>query len=106
MRELIAARFEAQAREGGLDPAEARFVIKEPGSQVAPLLVDLFPHVMISSTSPDDSLKLHATASGTYTLTAMLIVTAALMPLVLAYQGWSHRVFAHRLRPSDYAPHP
>jgi cytochrome bd ubiquinol oxidase subunit II len=70
------------------------------------LLVDLFPHVMISSTSPDDNLTLHATASGKYTLTAMLIVTAALMPLVLAYQAWSHRVFAHRLRPSDYAPHP
>ena len=43
LRELIAARFEAQARDSGLDPGEARFVIKEPGSQVAPLLVDLFP---------------------------------------------------------------
>jgi hypothetical protein len=45
LRELIAARFEAQAADAGLtDPAQASaFVIKEPGSHVAPLLSDLFP---------------------------------------------------------------
>jgi Sulfotransferase family len=44
LRELIAARFEAQAEEcaGGLSAAEL-FVVKEPGSQVAPLLTELFP---------------------------------------------------------------
>lgn len=42
LRELIAARFEAQA-EGIADATEAAFVVKEPGSHVAPLLAELFP---------------------------------------------------------------
>jgi Sulfotransferase family len=44
LRELIGARFEAQASEVGIaDPAAARFVVKEPGSHVAPFLAELFP---------------------------------------------------------------
>lgn len=45
LRELITARFEAQAPEAGVaDPAQAAaFVVKEPGSHVAPLLAELFP---------------------------------------------------------------
>jgi ribosomal protein L34E len=45
LRELIAARFEAQAADAGVaDPAQAAaFVVKEPGSHVAPLLTELFP---------------------------------------------------------------
>jgi LPS sulfotransferase NodH len=45
LRQLIAARFEAQATEVGVDdPARASaFVVKEPGSHVAPLLAELFP---------------------------------------------------------------
>lgn len=45
LRELIAARFEAQAADtGGTDPASAAaFVVKEPGSHVAPFLAELFP---------------------------------------------------------------
>lgn len=45
LRQLIAARFEAQAAEAGFaDPAgAAAYVVKEPGSHVAPLLADLFP---------------------------------------------------------------
>jgi ribosomal protein L34E len=45
LRQLIAARFEAQARDTGVkDPANAAaFVVKEPGSHVAPFLSRLFP---------------------------------------------------------------
>lgn len=45
LRRLITARFEAQAAEVGVeDPAgAAAFVVKEPGSHVAPLLAELFP---------------------------------------------------------------
>ena len=44
LRQLIAARFEAQAAEVGLDdPERTAFVVKEPGSHVAPLLTELFP---------------------------------------------------------------
>lgn len=42
LRTLIAARFEAQAG-GKADGAEAAFVVKEPGSHVAPFLAGLFP---------------------------------------------------------------
>jgi hypothetical protein len=44
LRELVRARFEAQAREsvGDLSAAEL-FLVKEPGSHVAPLLAELFP---------------------------------------------------------------
>lgn len=42
LRALIAARFEAQA-EGEAEAAEAAFVVKEPGSHVAPFLAELFP---------------------------------------------------------------
>jgi Sulfotransferase family len=44
LRQLIAARFEAEAADTGLtDPAGAAFVVKEPGSHVAPFLTELFP---------------------------------------------------------------
>jgi ribosomal protein L34E len=42
LRELIWARFEAQAEEGG-EVSRQTFVVKEPGSHVAPLLTELFP---------------------------------------------------------------
>jgi ribosomal protein L34E len=50
LRGLIAARFEAQAAEVGVaDPAQAAaFVVKEPGSQVAPLLAELFPQSKVT----------------------------------------------------------
>ncbi|HET7443903.1 MAG TPA: sulfotransferase [Solirubrobacterales bacterium] len=43
LRDLITTRFEAQASEHDLDPAEASYLVKEPGSHVAPMLTDLFP---------------------------------------------------------------
>jgi Sulfotransferase family len=45
LRQLIAARFEAQAADAGVgDPrGAAAYVVKEPGSHVAPLLAELFP---------------------------------------------------------------
>ena len=41
LRELIRARFEAQAE--GSAAAESAYVVKEPGSHVAPFLAGLFP---------------------------------------------------------------
>ena len=44
LRALIRARFEAQAGEALPDPsAPPAYVVKEPGSHVAPLLLQLFP---------------------------------------------------------------
>jgi Sulfotransferase family len=41
LRQLIEARFEAQAE--GAKPGDAAYVVKEPGSHVAPFLAELFP---------------------------------------------------------------
>jgi hypothetical protein len=43
LRELIAARFEAQADVLGDGRRPSAFVVKEPGSHAAPLLTELFP---------------------------------------------------------------
>lgn len=44
LRELIEARFAAQAADArGGPPGSPTYVVKEPGSHVAPLLADLFP---------------------------------------------------------------
>lgn len=45
LRSLIRARFEAQARDGAGTACAAAptYVVKEPGSHVAPLLAELFP---------------------------------------------------------------
>lgn len=44
LRELVRARFEAQARERAGDPSATELIlVKEPGSHVAPLLAELFP---------------------------------------------------------------
>jgi hypothetical protein len=44
LRDLIAARFEAQAADTRVeDPGRAAIVVKEPGSHVAPFLAELFP---------------------------------------------------------------
>lgn len=43
LRDLIAARFAAQARQGEDGGVARTFVVKEPGSHAAPLLTELFP---------------------------------------------------------------
>ena len=43
LRQLIRARFEAQASECGNGGGDSYYVVKEPGSHVAPLLAELFP---------------------------------------------------------------
>jgi cytochrome d ubiquinol oxidase subunit II len=68
------------------------------------LFIELFPHVMIASTDPANSLTLHEAASSNYTLSVMTVVAVVLLPFILSYQVWSHVVFGRRLKPSDYAP--
>lgn len=43
LRALIQARFEAQAASAPPSPEPPTYVVKEPGSHVAPLLTELFP---------------------------------------------------------------
>jgi cytochrome d ubiquinol oxidase subunit II len=66
-------------------------------SVVGSLFIDLYPRVLISSTSHAYNLTVTNAASGGYTLTVMSIVTALLLPVVLAYQAWSFWVMRQRI---------
>jgi cytochrome bd ubiquinol oxidase subunit II len=68
------------------------------------LFVDLYPNVMVSSTSHAYNLTVHNTASAPYSLKAMTIVVVIFLPLVLAYQAWTYYVFRRRVSASEFQP--
>jgi cytochrome bd ubiquinol oxidase subunit II len=61
------------------------------------IFVDLYPRVMVSSTNPAYSLTVHNSASTPYSLKVMTVVALVLLPIVLAYQGWTYYVFRRRV---------
>ncbi len=61
------------------------------------LFLNLYPRVLVSSTSNRYSLTIAGTASEHYTLVVMTIVASVFTPLVLFYQSWSYHVFRKRL---------
>ncbi len=65
---------------------------------VGTIFIDLYPNVMVSSTSDAYNLTVSNAASGGYALKVMTIVTVAIFPIVLLYQGWSFYVFRARVR--------
>jgi cytochrome bd ubiquinol oxidase subunit II len=75
-------------------------------ASVLAIFVDLYPRVMVSSTSAAYSLTVHNTASGHYSLVAMTVVAVVLLPFVLAYQAWTYYVFRRRVRRSEFQPAP
>jgi len=68
------------------------------------LFVDLYPNVMVSSTSPAYNLTVHNTASGGYSLKVMTVVVIILLPVVLAYQTWTYYVFRRRVSKQEFQP--
>ena len=73
------------------------------GGTIATLFVQLYPRVMVSSTSSAFDLTVQNTASSPYALKVMTVVAAVFLPLVLLYQGWSYYVFRRRLTLADVA---
>ena len=73
-------------------------------SCILSIFVDLYPNVMVSSTSPAYNLTVHNTASGAYSLKAMTVVVIIFLPLVLGYQTWTYYVFRKRVSTSDFTP--
>ncbi len=57
----------------------------------------LFPNVMISTLDVKHSLTIYNASSSPYTLKVMTIVALTLVPVVLAYQGWTYWIFRKRL---------
>ncbi len=85
-------------REGASFAATALTI----GGTVAALFANLYPNVMVSSTTTANNLTVAGTASGDYALKVMTIVAAIMFPVVLLYQGWSYWVFRARLQtPSE-----
>jgi len=64
---------------------------------VLSIFSELYPRVMVSSTSPAYNLTIHNTASGSYALTVMSVVVAIFLPVVLVYTAWTYYVFRRRL---------
>jgi cytochrome d ubiquinol oxidase subunit II len=73
---------------------------------VLTIFVDLYPRVMVSSTSPAFDLTVHNTASGHYALAAMTVVVLIFLPFVLAYQTWTYYVFRRRVSRQEFLPQP
>ncbi len=96
---LIAVVFAARLarsdqHEGWAFAASATAIASVVGS----LFIDLYPNVMVSSTSAAYNLTVNNAASGGYALTVMTIVTVVCFPVVLLYQGWSFHVFRARVK--------
>ena len=70
------------------------------GGTVAALFANLYPHVMVSSTSTANNLTVSGAASSDYALKVMTVVAVVVTPLVLLYQGWSYWVFRARVTAS------
>ncbi len=71
---------------------------------VLSVFADLYPRLMVSSTSPAFDLTVHNSASGAYALKVMSIVAIVFFPVVLAYQGWTYHVFRLRLSADRFGP--
>jgi len=61
------------------------------------LFIALFPRVMVSSLNSAWSLTIENSASNPYTLEVMTIIAVIFLPLALAYQAWSYRIFRKRI---------
>lgn len=66
------------------------------------LFVDLYPRLLVSTTSPSNDLTVVNSASGDYALKLMTIITVVFLPLILLYQGWTYYVFRARVRTEDF----
>jgi cytochrome bd ubiquinol oxidase subunit II len=91
----IAAAMLVRAGKGGAAFAATSATI---GAVVVSVFADLYPRVMVSSLGAGNDLTAQNTASASYALTVMTVVLAVLLPVVLAYQGWTYHVFRGRLR--------
>jgi len=72
---------------------------------VLSIFSELYPRVMISSTSSAYNLTIRNTASPSYTLKVMTIVVAIFLPIVLAYTAWTYYVFRRRISVTDIKAH-
>ena len=68
------------------------------GGTIAAIFSNLYPAVMISTTEDAYTLTVENSTASSYSLTVMTVVAAVMVPLVLAYQGWTYYVFRARVK--------
>ena len=66
-------------------------------ASVATIFVELYPRVMVSSTSTANDLTISNASSASYSLTVMTVVAGIFLPLIIIYQGWVYYVFRRRV---------
>jgi cytochrome bd-type quinol oxidase subunit 2 len=71
---------------------------------VLSIFSELYPKVIVTSTSPAYSPIIHNTASGSYAFKVMTVVVAIFLPVLLLYTAWSYYVFRRRISARDFRP--
>ena len=61
------------------------------------VFASMYPRVMPSSLGAEYDLTIYNASSSPYTLHVMTIIALTLVPVVIAYQGWSYWIFRKRL---------
>lgn len=85
------------ANRAGAEKAAFGLMAATIALAVASILAALYPNVMPSTTDPAFSLTIENASSSDYTLQVMTWVAVVMMPLVLAYQGFTYWVFRKRV---------
>ncbi|MDY6909053.1 MAG: cytochrome d ubiquinol oxidase subunit II, partial [Thermodesulfobacteriota bacterium] len=96
-----------------LVPEQATILTHSRSSQVVALfrmLTDrqhpfsvIYPNLIPSTLNPTYSMTIYNSASSTLTLKIMLGVALVFVPLVIAYQVWTYRLFRHKVTEADLA---
>ena len=73
---------------------------------VATVGLSMFPFILPSSIDPRSSLTVWNASSSHGTLFTMLMVTAVLLPIVLAYTAWAYRIMFGRVTLEQVRHHP
>ena len=60
-------------------------------------LAGLYPNMIPSSLNPTYSMTIYNASSSPLTLRIMLVVALIFVPLVIAYQAWTYRLFSHKV---------
>ncbi len=97
---IFAAFLSSSDHDGWAFSASAIAIAAMVGS----IFIDLYPHVMVSSTNAAYDLTVNNAASGSYALKVMTVAAAIFFPLVLIYQGWSFHVFRGRVKAPPAQP--
>jgi cytochrome d ubiquinol oxidase subunit II len=98
---VLAAFAAAVLVRSGRDGAAFAATSATMAAVVVSIFTELYPRVMVSSLGAANDLTVSGSASSPYALRVMTVVLVVLLPVVLAYQGWTYHVFRNRLSPTE-----